>query len=236
MHVSSYRTCFVCRLNFGTGSQTVSSEDRYLVLLKKNIFVPEGARCCSDHNVNRRLTSDAIDQIAPLSVQYKEFDSKDVHLMISTWQMLFQKQKRFDFDDERLITDDEYKSLTSLSKEQFNDMIDQISGSNIRHSSNRSIRTALAILLCKLRLGLSNHVLSILFQLPNKRTVARSIETTRKALMNGFVSNNVGFAHISRNDIIRQHTSSIAQRLEGDDDADTTAVVVDGTYLYIQVS
>ena len=197
--------------------------------------MPEGARCCPEHTVNRRLTSDAIDRIAPLSVQYKEFDSNNVQVMIDTWQMFFQEQKRFNFDDDRSMTDDEYKCLTSLSKEQFNDLIDQIPSSDIRHSSNRSIRTAIAILLCKLRLGLSNHLLGILFQMPNKRIVARSIESARKVLMNSFVPYNVGFNHISRNEIIHQHTSSVARKLFADDEPETAIVVVDGTYLYIQV-
>ena len=222
-------------MTVGAGLQTVSSEDRYWILLKKNIFVPEGSRCCPEHTANRRLTSDAIDRIAPSSVQYKEFDSNDVQLMINTWQMFFQQQKRFDFDDDRSMADDEYKCLTSLSKEQFSDLIDHVSSSDMRHSSNRSVRTAVAILLCKLRLGLSNRLLGILFQIPNKRTVARSIESARKVLMDRFVPYNVGFNHVSRNEIIRQHTSSLAQKLFADDQPDSAILVVDGTYLYIQV-
>lgn len=214
----------------------MSSEDRYHVLLMKNIFIPEGARCCPEHTINRRLTSDAMDRISPSTIQYKQFNSTDFQLMISNWQMIFQKQRRFDFDNDRSLTENEYKTMTSLSKEQFDDLINQISNSDIRHSSNRSIRTAVAILLCKLRLGLSNGVLAILFQLPNRRTIARSIESARRALMNSFVSNNVGFDHVNREEIIRQHTSSIAQKLMCDDDPDTAILVVDGTYLYIQVS
>lgn len=186
--------------------------------------------------INRRLLCDAIDRIVPSSVHYKEFDSNGVQLIINTWQMFFQQQKRFNFDDERSMTDDVFKTLTSLSKQQFNDLIDQISYSDIRNSSNRSVRTAIAILLCKLRLGLSNQLLAILFQLPNKRTVARSIESARRVLMADFIPNNVGFGHVSRNEIIHQHTSSIAQKLFCDDNPDTAVVVADGTYLFIQVN
>ena len=124
--LSLCRTCFVCRSAVGFGLQTVSSEDRYWILLKKNMFVSEGSRCCPEHTTNRRLASDAIDRIVPLSVQYKEFDSNDVQVKISTWQMFFQEQKRFDFDDDRSMRDDEYMCLMSLSKEQFDDLIDQV--------------------------------------------------------------------------------------------------------------
>jgi hypothetical protein len=54
--------------------------------------------------------------------------------------MLFQKQKRLDFDNLQSLSDDEYKIFTSLSKSQFDDLIYQIFASNIRNSSNSSIR------------------------------------------------------------------------------------------------
>ena len=66
--------------------------------------------------------------------------------------------------------------------------------------------------------------------------MARSIESARKVLINGFVPNNVGFNHVSRNEIIRQHTSSLAQKLFSDDEPDTAILVADGTYVYVQVN
>lgn len=195
--------------------------------------IPTGARCCPQHTIDRRLTSDAIDRITRSAIHSKAFNSSDVQLIISQWQLFFRRQRRFDFDDERSLDEHEYRSLTSLSKNQFDDLIQQISSYDIRNSSYRSIRTSIALLLCKLRLGLSNELLAILFQLPNKRTVARAIKSTRSALMNLFVPKNVGFEHVSRDEIIHRHTSSIARKLLCDDDTDI--IVADGSYLYIQV-
>lgn len=149
--------------------------------------------------------------------------------------MLFEQQRRLDFDNYRSLSDEEYKILTGLSKVQFDDLSGQISTSSIRHSTNRSVRTAVAILLCKLRLGLSNNLLAILFQQPDKRAISRSLESARTALMNTFVWKNLGFNHISRSEIINRHTSSIARKLMCDDEPDTAIVVIDGTYIYIQV-
>ncbi|CAF4608076.1 unnamed protein product, partial [Rotaria socialis] len=131
---------------------TVSSEDRYLLLLKKNIFIPEGARFFPDHVTNRRFKSEAIDKIAPYSTQMKKVNAVDVQLLLSNCQMLYEDKKRFDFDNSQSMSDDEYRTLTSLSKSQFDDLIGRLSQSNILNSSNRPIRTAIAILLCKLRL------------------------------------------------------------------------------------
>jgi len=164
-----YRMCCVCAANIAGGAMTVTDEDRYLLLLKKNVFIPEGARCCPGHMTIRRFKSEAIDKIAPYSTQMKKLNAGDVQLLVSKWQMLYEDKKRLDFDNSQSMSDNEYQALTSLSKSQFDDLIGRLSESKIRNSSNRSIRTAIAILLCKLRLGLSNQLLAILFELSDKK-------------------------------------------------------------------
>ena len=138
----------------------------------KNVFVPEGARCCTDHFVNNQLKGDANDIIKPSSVQDMYFTAGDVRLLIDGWQMIFQQQKRFDFDSLGYLSEDDCETMIGLSKIQFEDLIQHFSSSNLRDSSNRSARTAIAILLCKLRLGISNRLLATLFQLPNQRVVS----------------------------------------------------------------
>ena len=214
---------------------TVSSEDRYLVLLNKNVFIPEGARCCPDHMTKHRFKSEAIDKVGPFSVQMKKLNAGDIQLLLSKWQRLYQDKERLDFDNSHSMSDNEYRVLTSLSKSQFDDLIGRISPARIRNSSNRSIRTAVGILLCKLRRGLSNQLLAILFELPDKKTVSRTIESARTALISEFVPFNVGFNHISRREIIDQHTTTIARQLMCDNDNDTAVVVINSTYIYIQV-
>jgi hypothetical protein len=78
--------------------------------------------------------------------------------LINKWQIIFEKQKRLDINNSQALSDDEYKTLTSLSKVQFDDLISRIVTSKILNTNNRSIRTAVAIMLCKLRLGLSNTI------------------------------------------------------------------------------
>ena len=230
-----YRDCFVCQTNLQGSSKTISSADRYYLSLKKNDWIPEGARFCSDHVVDRQLTANAVDRIAPSSVQLREFSVDDVQLLISNWQTFFQGQRRLNFDDTRSLSDHEVKVLTSLSKTQFDDLMHCLSYSTFRQTNYRSIRTAVGMLLCKLRLGLSNELLALLFEQSDKRAVARSLESARKALMDDFVSKNLGFRHVRRDEIIQHRTSSIARKLMCNDDSDTAIVVVDGTYLYIQV-
>jgi hypothetical protein len=82
----------------------------------KNVLVPQGARCCTDHLVNNQLKADAIDMIKPCSVQDMCFTAGDVQLLIDGWQMVFQQQKRFDFDSAGYLSEDDCKTMIGLSK------------------------------------------------------------------------------------------------------------------------
>ena len=73
-----------------------------------------------------------------------------------------------------------------------------------------------------------------MFQLPDKRTVSRIIDSARQAILKDFVPYNLGFEHITRRDVIDHHTTTIARELMSGDNF-TAIVVIDGTYIYIQV-
>jgi len=182
------------------------------------------------------LTREAIDRIKPVSIQYQEFNSSDIQLLLNKSQKLLENNfRRFNFDDPRELRDDEYRLLTSLSRDDFNELVEIVSSFDIRNSSNRSIRTAIGIYLCKIRLGLSNHFLASMFQLPDKRTVSRIIDSARQAILKTFVPHHLGFGHVSRQDVIDRHTTTIARELMCDGTFSTAIVVIDGTYIYIQV-
>lgn len=54
--------------------------------------------------------------------------------------------------------------------------------------------------------------------------------------MEGFVPQHLGFAHVSRDEIIQQHTRPLAQEMFSDIDSTSAILVLDGTYIYIQKS
>lgn len=174
--------------------------------------------------------------IKPISIRTQELNSTDVQVLLNKSQELLQNQKRkFNFDNPRDLSDDEYKLLTSLSRDDFDDIVRVISSSNIRNSSNRSIRTCIGLYLCKLRLGLSNRLLAYMFHLPDKRTVSRIIDSARQAASTTFVAKHLGFSHVTRTDVIDRHTTTLARQLISDGSENTAIVVIDGTYIYIQV-
>lgn len=105
----------------------------------------------------------------------------------------------------------------------------------MRNSSIRSLRVALAVFLCKMRLGLANSVLAAMFQLKNRRVVSQIIFFCTKDPNENFVPMYIGFGHIDRETVINRHSSAVATNLLTDSN-NNLAIVIDGTYLYIQKS
>ena len=106
---------------------------------------------------------------------------------------------------------------------------------SMRQSKNRTVRTALAIFLTKMRLGLSNSVLTTLFHLKDKRIISHVISQVRESLKNDFVHKNLGFRHIDRQTALMQHQSSVATKLLTDK-PNQIILVADATYLKCEKS
>lgn len=54
--------------------------------------------------------------------------------------------------------------------------------------------------------------------------------------MSSFVPQNLGFSHISREEVINQHTRPLARELFSDITENPAILVLDGTYIYVQKS
>ena len=132
------------------------------------------------------------------------------------------------------MTDVDCYNLTGISKSNFEHLIMFLANSNIKHSFNRSLRNAVALFLTKLRLGISNKVLTTIFQFLNPKAVARALTAVRQAMVTNFVPYYLGFSHISREAVIKEYSSPLATQLLTEQ-TNTAVLVIDGTYLYIQV-
>ena len=117
--------------------------------------------------------------------------------------------------------------------EQFNRLVNTVS--SMRNSHVRSVRAAVAVFLAKLRLGLSNRVLAVLFNLENKRVISHINNQVRKALMKSFVPYHLGLKHITRETAIEQHQTAVAAFLHTNK-PNQLCVIADTTHLFIQKS
>jgi len=123
--------------------------------------------------------------------------------------------------------------LVIFFAEQFNHLVNTVS--SMRNSHVRSVRVAVAVFLAKLRLGLSNRVLAVLFNLENKRVVSHINNQVCKALMKDFVPYHLGLKHITRETAIEDHQTTIATILHTNK-PNQLCVIADTTYLFIQKS
>ena len=78
-------------------------------------------------------------------------------------------------------------------------------------------------------------MLACMFEIEDKRSVSRIINSARQAIVQTLVPNNLGFGHVTCQHIIDRHTTTIARELLcGGVNTKTAILVIDGTYLYIQ--
>ncbi|CAF0981360.1 unnamed protein product [Rotaria magnacalcarata] len=65
--------------------------------------------------------------------------------------------------------------------------------------------------------------------------ISRERLSADQAIVKSFVPDNLGFGHVTPQDVIGRHTTAIARELMcGGDSTDTEIIIIDGTYLYIQ--
>ncbi|CAF1027433.1 unnamed protein product [Didymodactylos carnosus] len=156
--ISSHHMCCVCKIEVSGVLMTVSEEDRLYSFFTKNVFVPSGARCCPQHMINRRLTREAIDRLRPHYIRRISLSCGDILGLFAKVTIMMNNEKRFNFDDMVNLTNEDHYNLTGLSKEQLDHLMTMLSTLNLRNSPYRSRRTAVACLLAKMRLGISNRV------------------------------------------------------------------------------
>ncbi|CAF4392192.1 unnamed protein product [Rotaria sp. Silwood2] len=231
--VSSHHRCVVCRENVNS-TCTVSDEDRDLLFMQSNIFIPKGSRCCPDHVVDGRLINEDLNKIRPRDIMQTSFSSTDILKWLDKFRNHFNSIRYFDFDPPFSMSESDCYNLTGISKANFEHLIKLLADSNIKNSSNRSFRNAVGLFLTKLRLGISNKVLTTIFQFSNSQAVSRTLAAVRQAMLTHFVPHYLGFNHISRQEVIDNHSSPLATQLLTDK-PNTVVLVIDGTYLYIQV-
>ncbi|EZA50292.1 hypothetical protein X777_11303 [Ooceraea biroi] len=90
------------------------------------------------------------------------------------------------------FTDEEFKSIAFISKDQFRELYtfcDPVprEGGH-RHVSKRD----LLLFLCKLRQGLSDEFLKVIFHYSSRQLISLTIKTVRTSLMQQFVPQNIG--------------------------------------------
>ena len=105
------------------------------------------------------------------------------------------------------------KILPGFTRAQHDRVLAHIPTTALKNSINRSPRCALACLLINLRLGVNNSVIAAMMGIDNKRKVTDIIHSALFALVKHFVPRFLDLAHITRQEVINKHISSVANQL-----------------------
>ncbi|XP_024884657.1 uncharacterized protein LOC112462835 [Temnothorax curvispinosus] len=141
------------------------------------------------------------------------------------------------FIDENSLNDEEFQCIAPITKQQFQDLLTYCDPvlQNGRHRYIR--RKDLLMFLCKLRQGLSDEFLKVIFDYGSKQNVSTVIDYVRRALAQRFVSENIGPRSITRQDFIARHVTEFSNILYNPQPNEPKAIVViDSTYAYIHKS
>ena len=132
------------------------------------------------------------------------------------------------------LSDSESVQFTGYTKKEITYLANRyIRKRAIWVSEARSIETPLAVYLTKLRSGMTNQQLSAIFQLSQK-IIKNCISKVRKELGENLVSIRLRLKKISR-ELIEEHMSPMVKELHCESPG-CVAVILDGTYIYIQKS
>lgn len=93
------------------------------------------------------------------------------------------------------------------------------------------------VFLCKLRQGLSDEFLRVIFNYSTRQAVSMTVSTVRQSLATRFVNENIGVACINREDYIARHVSDFANELYNENPDERVVIVLcDATYAYVNKS
>lgn len=138
---------------------------------------------------------------------------------------------------ESTLSEEDFKIIAPVSKEQFNELARFCNPVQVNPNMRRYIsRQDLLTFLCKMRQGLSDELLKIMFGYKTRQRTSLAVAKVRETLMQHFVPHNLGLS-ISREDFIQRHVTEFANELYNPEPERPCVIVfVDATYVYIPKS
>lgn len=230
---TSSHTCVIC--NAGN-VQRLSIACRINVFIIKNIYVPEYTRSCPRHLDEHGL-------FFPLFLQGLQFVERpyvikgpQLNIFLQELRNAATRTNELILEDESM-TDNDFKAISSMTKAQFLDLYafcDQVPvEGGYRSVSKKNLLT----FLCKLRQGLSDEFLKVIFKYPSRQATSLVIGRVRELLMQRFVPENIGFGSITREEYIQRHVTEFANELYNPEpDIPKAIAYIDGTYSKIEKS
>jgi len=228
--------CAICENN-PVDLKRLSNKCRVHIFAVQNIYVSENVRVCEHH-----LDEDGIilRQLIPgLPFINRPFQIKgdQLHILLQGLRAELANLNRWRFEDENSFTDEEFKSVCPITKQNFLNMYDfcepvpQENG--LRYITKRDLITYL----CKMKQGISDDFLKVIFSHSSRQAVSMACDKVRQSLKIRFVREKVGVNSITRQNYIQNHVPEFANTLYNPDPNQEKAIsYIDGTYLEVEKS
>ncbi|XP_032687208.1 uncharacterized protein LOC116851665 [Odontomachus brunneus] len=226
-------SCLFC--NSVVNVRRLSLESRVNVFVLTNIYIPEYIRCCDRHLDNRGFILPLL--LSDLLFINRPFVIKGQQLQVFLQALRNVANNKNHYEDENSFTEDEFKSIAPITKQQFQELYTYCDPVPHEHGIRNVSKKDLLTFLCKLRQGLFDEFLRVLFQYPSRQKVSLAISKVRQSLLKRFVLDNIGFQAITREEYIMRHITPFANDLYNPQ-ANIPKVIayIDGTYSYIHKS
>ncbi|XP_075681005.1 uncharacterized protein LOC142646305 [Dermatophagoides pteronyssinus] len=222
--VSTHAYCFIC-----SGSSDLKSiplEARLQVFRMRQVFVPANNVCCKRHMIGKLLHDDEVGNIRIASDRC-EMSRVEMNIFPNSLSPNF-RGSIFENLANRTISDTHLKTLTGFCWRQIEQLREWMS--SMRDTEGRSAIQAICVFLHKMRSGNSDNIIAVNWGIDSGSLVSSYIKSVMRSFENEVLPNRFGINSISRDSLIRNHTSLVAKKLFDIDD-DHLMIICDGTYL-----
>lgn len=194
------------------------------IFCEHKLYIPDGARVCREH-----LESNNWNELPDFCNTTHNFTAIQFNDVCDMLRTALQRGSRFDFRIRGALTNEEMHFWVGLNGDQFDAILEQTP--SLSEISNDP-RTALAILLVKLRTGDSNERLATLFNM-SRRKLERHLAVARECLTNEYVILHLGLDHIDRENILARNLMMPKNLYGNAENSKLILIICDGTYIYV---
>lgn len=229
---STESKCFICKKK---QRKCIPLNARMDVWVKINVYIPPKNRTCQNHLRNSLFKDEVLPVIKSEANAVCKMSGKEMqNWLVKIKQVVVLKKNPLNFNESMAGWDDkDVYDLLGVSIENFKILLAYIKP-HLKNSKKRSIDNCLAIFLMKIRLGVSQKVLAVLFGLKCQSSVSRIIKSVIIGFeKSSFIDDNIGFNHITRKDLFEQHMLKFFTQVLNINE-EHLVLILDATYLYIQ--
>lgn len=195
----------------------------------KLAFIKKGSMACANHMLALKSLEFEIIQLTRFSDTFKLTPEENTRLISSIHEAKTTKSKEtIEFPN---LSEERFVTLLGTNKFEFRILRDQLNWI-VQDTACRNPDFTLAIYLFKMKTGLSDEVIGALIG-RIRQTISYHVTRARKILNDQFVPPNLGLGHISRQEIMTEHTTEMSKIIHG---TNKCVLVMDGTYVYCQKS